>query len=71
MTANKIKVICPVCKAVNKYNITRLEMFDTDLHATYNCTKCGACYTDFYMLSYIGGFCNGLIYDRDNIELSM
>ena len=67
MVANNMFIVCPKCKSVNCYTITRLEMCDKDLHATYMCDTCQTEFTDVYGLMYIGGYTSTQQYDRDNI----
>lgn len=67
MVTNTHAVVCPKCKSSNCYEITKLTLVDIDLHATYSCEACGSEYTDIYALVYLGGNCNSMAYDRDNI----
>ena len=66
MVTSRIEVTCPKCGASNCYEIEKLELVDTDLHATYACT-CGCRFTDTYALVYLGGFTENMQYDRDNL----
>lgn len=67
MVANNFSVICPKCRKANCYEITKLELVDTDLHVSYFCETCGAEYTDIFALVYLGGHMPNSSYDRDNI----
>lgn len=69
MVTNNIQVVCPKCKAVNSYNSIRTKLYDNDLHITYSCEACGCDYTNIYTLVYLGGYANGMEYDRDNIAV--
>lgn len=53
------QVKCPICEE-SDYEIIKLELIDTDLHATYHCPNCGTEYTDVYALIYIGGTVQGM-----------
>lgn len=67
MVTNNNKVVCPKCKSSNCYDIIKLALVDIDLHVTYSCETCGCEYQDKYALVYLGGSCNSMEYDRDNI----
>ena len=67
MVASHLTVTCPKCGADNRYEIEKLELVDTDLHATYTCA-CGCRFTDTYALVYLGGFTDSMQYDRDNLK---
>lgn len=67
MVTNNSQVVCPKCKSVNCYEVTKLSLVDIDLHATYSCEACGSEYTDRYALVYLGGKTNNYEYDRDNV----
>lgn len=67
MVTNNSQVVCPKCKSVNCYEVTKLSLVDIDLHATYSCEACGSEYTDTYALVYLGGKTNNYEYDRDNV----
>lgn len=68
MMVSNCKIVCPSCKAINHYDIVKLELVDIDLQATYSCEKCGTIYTDTYALVYMGGKTATQEYDRDNIS---
>ena len=70
MVTNNIQVVCPKCKGVNCYEITGLQLIDTDLHATYTCEACGTEFTNIFALVFLGGKTNTFEYDRDNITVA-
>lgn len=69
MIVSKYHNACPVCSAINSYDIISTQLYDNDLHITCSCQECNATYTDCFMLVYNGGYINGQEYDRDNILL--
>ena len=69
MVTNNIQVVCPKCKCVNGYDSVKMKLYDNDLHITYSCEACGCDYTNIYTLVYLGGYANGIEYDRDNITV--
>lgn len=71
MVTNNIKVVCPKCKLVNCYEITKMTLVDTDLHVSYSCEACKTEYIDIYMLVYLGGNVGTMKYDRDNITVAL
>ena len=67
MVTSTVKVTCPYCHKSNDYEVQKLELVDTDLHATYVCNACGNAFTDVYALVYVGGIVAGTEYDRDGL----
>ena len=67
MVTATTKVVCPLCRAVNNYEIIKSDYIDTDLHTTYKCGKCGCHYTNIYTLVFLGGRADGVMYDRDGL----
>ena len=69
MVTSKTYVTCPNCASVNEYTITALNLIDTELVVSYQCTHCNKEFTDNYAIVYLGGHSENSAYDRDNISI--